>query len=50
MIVSLIFKFLLSERMEVEKVIKHLYESLSFKLDIGPQNSLSKEFLSGVAR
>ena len=48
--VSLIFKFLLSERMEVEKVIKHLYESLSFKLDIGPQNSLSKEFLSGVAR
>lgn len=36
--------------MEVEKVIKHLYESLSFKLDIGPQNSLSKEFLSGVAR
>ena len=36
--------------MEVEKVNMHLYESLSFKLGLSDQNSLSPEFLSAVSR
>lgn len=36
--------------MELEKVNRHLYESLSFKLGLSEQNSLSPEFLSAVSR
>ena len=42
--------FLLSDNMELEKIVKHLYDSLSFKLGISPQKSLSEEFLLSISR
>ena len=36
--------------MDLEKVIKNLFDSLAFKLETSPSNSLTQEFLSAVGR
>ena len=36
--------------MDLEKVIKNLFDSLAFKLETSPSNSLTEEFLSAAGR
>ena len=36
--------------MDLEKVIKNLFDSLAFKLDTSPSSSLTQEFLSAAGR
>ena len=36
--------------MDLEKVIKNLFDSLAFKLETSPSDSLTEEFLSAAGR
>ena len=36
--------------MDLEKVVKNLFDSLSFKLGTSPSDSLTEEFLSAAGR
>ena len=36
--------------MDLEKVIKNLFDSLAFKLETSPSDSLTQEFLSAAGR
>ena len=42
--------FCIFRKMDLEKVIKNLFDSLAFKLETSPSNALTQEFLAAAGR